>query len=513
MENLQTPERYRDLLKSAADANMNMIRVWGGGQFEHDSFYDICDELGLLVWQDFMFACAIYPVTDYFMDGVKKELAHQLRRLRDHPSIALWCGDNECLHVANHEKDPVLLERYVGTCAVRERILSETVARFDPTRPFWPASPCKGPGDFRIIDQLSGDFHYWGIWFGLNPLRTSFDVLPRFVSEFGFQSHPSRELLEKYIPADRINPNSPDLHAHQKCPGTKPRRSGDETIQWFVNDTFRYPEGSDAFFYLSQVQQAMAIRYAIASWRPARSRCSGALIWQLNDNWPVTSWSMVEYGGKWKPAQYHAKRGFAPVAVFAATKRFDKNTLEVRAVNDTDATFDGKVSVDVWSFDGGHRNVAVLPVSLASHEGRTIKGIPLSGFGDESARARSFVTLTLTGTDGRRDWRASDDWVFGKFRDVDLAEAKIEAEISEGPVKGTFRARLSADRPAFYVWVNARNIRGEFDDNSFLLLPGSPKTVTFTPKDGGVTIDRFKKAFSVRHLRESYSPKEMERTR
>ena len=504
MENLQTPERYRDLLTSAADANMNMVRVWGGGQFEHDAFYDICDELGLLVWQDFMFACSIYPVVDRFMDGVKKELSHQLRRLRDHPSIALWCGDNECLHVANHEKDPVLLKRYVEMCAIRERMLAETVARFDPTRPFWPASPCKGPGDFRVIDQTSGDFHYWGIWFGLNPLMTSFDVTPRFVSEFGFQSHPSRELLEKYIPAGRINPNSPDLHAHQKCRGTKPRRSGDETIQWFVNDTFRYPEGSDAFFYLSQVQQAMAIRYAIAAWRPERRRCSGMLIWQLNDNWPVTSWSLVEYGGRWKQAQYHTKRGFAPVAVFAARKRWKSGVLEARAVNDCDAPFDGTVRVELWSFDGKARTIDERPVHLASHEGRTLEEFPLSAFGDESVRAKSFVTISMVGSSGGRNWSVSDDWVFCKFRDVDLADSEISAEISEGSCSGTFRVTLSATRPAFYVWATARGVRGEFDDNSFLLLPGSPKTIAFTPRDAGVMIEQFRKAFAVRHLRDTY---------
>ena len=500
MENLQTPERYRDLLASAADANMNMIRVWGGGQFEHEPFYDICDELGLLVWQDFLFACTIYPVTDYFMDGVKKELAHQLKRLRDHPSIALWCGDNECLHVANHEKDPAKLKRFVETCAIREKMLTETVARFDPTRPFWPASPCKGPGDYRIINQSSGDYHSWGIWFGMNPLQTSFDVVPRFVSEFGFQSYPSRELLEKYIPASRLNPNSPDLHAHQKCKGTKPRRSGDETIQWFVNDTFRYPEGTDAFFYLSQVQQAMEIRYAIASWRPTRARCSGMLIWQLNDNWPVTSWSTVEYGGKWKQAHYHAKRGFAPLAVYAAKKYWKGSVVEARAVNDEAVPFDGSVRVEQWSFDGTSRTIATLPVHLAPHEGTMLKEFPLTAFGEESARAKSFLVLTMEGTCGDRRLRVSDDWMFNKFRDVDLADPKIDVALSAGSREGTFCATLSATRPAFYVWANVRNIRGEFDDNSFLLLPGSPRTITFTPKDRGVTLEQFKEAFSLRHL-------------
>lgn len=503
MENLQTPERYRDLLSSAASANMNMIRIWGGGQFEHEPFYDICDELGLLVWHDFMFACSIYPVTDYFMDGVKKELAHQLRRLRDHPSIALWCGDNECLHVANHEKDPILLERYLKTCEIREKMLTETVAQYDSTRPFWPASPCKGPGDFRIIDQTSGDYHDWGVWFGLIPIRASFDMAPRFVSEFGFQSHASRDMLERYIPENRIDPNSPDLHAHQKCKGAK-QRSGDETIQWFINDSFRYPEGADAYFYISQVLQAMTIRHAIAAWRPTRSRCSGMLIWQLNDNWPVTSWSLVEYGGKWKQAQYHVKRGFAPTGVFAATKLLHKDLLEVRAVNDNAGPLEGTVRVDLHSFTGEVRTMETVPFRLAAHESKTIREFPLSAFGNASERARSFVTLTLNGTCDGQGCHAVDDWVFDKFRDVDLAPAKVTADLAPGPRPGTFCARLSATHPAFYVWANVRNIAGEFDDNSFLLLPGYPRTIVFTAKEPGVTFDRFKKSFSVRHLRDSY---------
>ena len=504
MENLQTRERYRDLLASAADANMNMIRVWGGGQFEHEPFYDTCDELGLLVWQDFLFACTIYPATDYFMDGVRKELVHQLKRLRDHPSIALWCGDNECVHVANGIKDEPKRTIALDSCAKREKMLAKTVADHDPSRPFWPASPSKGPGDFRRMDQTTGDYHDWGVWFGLIPLRSSFDMAPRFVSEFGFQAHPSVELLEQFIPAGRINPNSPDLHAHQKCRGAK-QRSGDETIQWFVNDTFRYPEGADAFFYLSQVQQAMAIRYAIAAWRPTRPRCSGMLIWQLNDNWPVTSWSLVEYGGKWKQAQYHAKRGFAPVAVFAATKLLDKGTLEVRAVNDSATPFDGTVKVDVWSFAGECKTIATLPVKLAPREGRTVKGFPLSAFGTEKAQAGSFVTFTMEGSGGGRSWRVTDDWVFDKFRNVDLADAKVDAIVSEDPLNGTFSVALSTTAPAFYVWANARNIKGEFDDNSFLLLPGTPKTITFTPENGAVALEQFKKALSIRHLRDTYS--------
>ena len=495
IENRQTPARYRDLLGSAAAANMNMIRIWGGGQFEHDAFYDACDELGLLVWHDFLFACTIYPVTDYFMDGVRTELGHQLRRLRDHPSIALWCGDNECITVAHHFAKTKEDEAwYVSLCAEREKKLAAAAREFDPTRPFWTGSPSRGPGDFVLPDGTRGDYHAWGVWFAKMPLKFSFETIPRFCTEMGFQSYPSRELLERYVPANRIDPTTPELHHRQKS------KNGDETIAWFIADGFRYPRGVDSCLYLSQVQQAMAIRHAIAAWRPVRSGCSGVVFWQLNDNWPVTSWSLVEYGGKWKQAQYHARRGFAPVAVFAATKHRHKSTFEVRAVNDAAEPFAGTVRVEQWTFGGDVKVLETLPVRLRPHEGAIVKSRHVSSFGGEAKRAQSFLRLRLEGRSGDAPCQADDDWVFEKFRNVDLADAKVAFSVAEGPRPGTFAVRLQSDKPAFYVWANAKGIRGEFDDNSILLLPGEPRTLVFAPMDASVTLARFRAALSVTHL-------------
>ena len=494
-ENRQTPERYRDLLGSAAAANMNCLRVWGGGQFEHDAFYDTCDELGLLIWHDFLFACTIYPVTDYFMDGVRKELAHELRRLRDHPSIALWCGDNECITVAHHyAKTDEEKAWHISLCAARERKLAAAVKEFDPTRPFWTGSPSRGPGDFEMPNESRGDYHAWGVWFAKLRLDFSFESTSRFCTEFGFQSYPSRELLERYVPANRIDPHTAEMRHRQKC------KNGDETIAWFERDTFRFPKGADAYFYLSQVQQAMALRHGVAAWRPDRPRCSGMIVWQLNDNWPVTSWSTVEYGGKWKQAQYHLKRGYAPVAAFTATKPRDRGRFQMRAVNDRDEPFEGRAKVERWGFDGSVKTVAELPVRLAPRAGSVVWERPMGTFGDEAARAKSFVRVRLEGTSGGRTWRADDEWVFGKFRDVDLADAKVSADIAAGPRAGTFAVRLATDSPAFYVWANAKGIRGEFDDNSILLLPGEPRTLVFTPIGKCPTLDEFRAAFSVTHL-------------
>ena len=496
MENLQTPARYRNLLESAARANMNMIRVWGGGQFEHDAFYDICDELGLVVWQDFMFACAIYPVSDYFMDPIRKELAHQLRRLRDHPSIGLWCGDNECVHVANHQDN----KAFIDACGVRERILTELVAKYDPTRPFWPASPIRAPGNYERMNQLEGDYHDWGIWFGLLQFGASYDMQARFISEFGFQGHMSPDTLAKWIPEGRLNPNTPEVHSRQKCKVTK-RMNGDDVIHYFVNDTFLYPEGVDRFYYLSQLNQALAVKHAVAAWRPARERCGGMLIWQLNDNWPATSWSTVEYGGKWKQAQYVLKRGYAPVAVFLARRPNSSGTLQVRAVNDRETPLEGTVRVTLNALkDGTGRAVGPeIPVSLAPHEGRVLGELKLADLGDEASKMRTYLRATLTYEADGKPRALSDEWFFERFRNLALAEPKVTTQVA-GLKDGRFAVRLEADVPAFFVWLNATGIRGEFSDNAVTLHPDEPRTLVFTPEKSGLTLEAFRRALTVHHL-------------
>ena len=496
MENLQTPERYRNLLESAARANMNMIRVWGGGQFEHDAFYDICDELGLVVWQDFLFACAIYSVSDYFMDPIRKELAHQLRRLRDHPSIGLWCGDNECVHVANHQDN----RKFIDACGVREKILTELVAKYDPTRPFWPASPLRAPGNYERMNQLEGDYHDWGVWYGLLQFGASYDMQARFISEFGFQSHMSPETLAKWIPADRLNPNTPEVHSRQKCKVTK-RMNGDDVIHYFVNDTFLYPESVDRFYYLSQLNQALAVKHAVAAWRPVRERCGGMLIWQLNDNWPATSWSTVEYGGKWKQAQYVLKRGYAPVAVFLARRPNSSGTLQVRAVNDRAVALKGAVRVTLNALKGGvGRPVgSEIPVSLAPHEGRVLGELKLADLGDTASKMRTYLRATLSYETDGESRTLSDEWFFERFRCLELVQPKVSAEVT-AQSDGRFAVRLATDVPAFFVWLNATDIRGEFSDNAVTLHPGEPRTLVFTPEKSGLTVEAFRRALTVHHL-------------
>ena len=493
-ENRQTPERYRDLLGSAVAANMNMLRVWGGGQFEHPAFYEMCDEMGLMLWHDFMFSCATYPGDERFMSGVRKEIAHQLRNLRDHACIALWCGDNECIGAAGwfgkEQRD-----ENIRLCVARAKELEKLCATYDPTRCFWPSSPCLGPGNYGDgwKDDSSGDMHFWQVWFGDKPFSHYFSVRPRFCSEFGFQSYPTKEEALTFVTPDQLNPTAPDFFYHQKSP------SGNKFIMQMILRNFRFPDGVDAVLYLSQVQQAMAIRTAVEAWRHLQPRCMGVIYWQLNNNWPVASWSSLDYSGKWKPLHYNMKRAYAPLAISAGPKWGDPSTIEVWAVNDRDEAFDGTATLDLWTF-GGERNAFATPATrIAPRSAAKVGEYKLASFGDEAVRRKVFLRMRLEG-DGAVS--VSNEWMFDLFMNHDLAKTDVKTTFAEKD--GTFLVTLSADKPAFFVWANVWRTRGEFDDNAFTLYPGEPRTITFTPKAPGMTLDAFRKAFSVTHLRNTY---------
>ncbi|MBR1588300.1 MAG: glycoside hydrolase family 2 protein [Kiritimatiellae bacterium] len=504
-ENRQTSARYRDLLDSALAANMNMLRVWGGGQFEHPAFYELCDEKGILLWHDFMFSCATYPGDERFLAGVRAELAHQLRRLRDHACIALWCGDNECIGAAGWF-GKALRDENIRLCVARAKELEKLCAAYDPTRCFWPSSPCLGPGNYGDgwKDDSSGDMHFWQVWGGGKPFTHFYTVRPRFCSEFGFQSYPTKEEALSFVTPDQLNPTAPDFAYHQKAP------KGNEKIMQTILSNFRFPEGVDAVLYLSHVQQARAIRTAVEAWRPLQPRCMGIIYWQLNNNWPVASWSSLDYSGKWKPLHYHMKRAFAPVAISAAPRWGDPSTVEVWAVNDRDAAFDGTATLDLWTFEGEMKAFAASAVRIEPRASVKVGEYPLSAFGDDAARRKTFLRMKLAGapptataTDAQeRVHPVSNEWMFDLFKDHDLAKTDVRASFAERD--GKFLVTLSSRKPAFFVWVNAWQIRGEFDDNSLTLYPGEPRTLAFAPKAGGLTLDAFKKAFSVVHLRETY---------
>lgn len=317
-----TPERTRRLLEDCKAANFNAIRVWGGGYYPDDAFYDICDELGLLVWQDLMYACAFYDLTPDFERSIRVETHQNVARLRHHASLALICGNNEMemfmaganSALINHrtwEFVPTYPHHITDYVKMFEYILPAIVKETAPQTYWWPASPSSGGNFDAPNDENRGDNHYWDVWHGEKPFTEYRKFFFRYASEFGFQSFPCLKSVEQFTLPDDRNIFSRVMERHQR------NQAANGKILSYLSQTFRYPNSFDDLLYSSQLMQAEAIRYGVEHWRRNRGRCMGAIIWQLNDIWPVASWASIDYYGRWKALHYAAKRFFAPVMISA----------------------------------------------------------------------------------------------------------------------------------------------------------------------------------------------------
>lgn len=317
-----TPERTRRLLEDCKAANFNAIRVWGGGYYPDDAFYDICDELGLMVWQDLMYACAFYDLTPDFERSIRVETHQNVARLRHHASLALICGNNEMemfmaganSALINHrtwEFVPTYPHHITDYVKMFEYILPAIVKETAPQTYWWPASPSSGGNFDAPNDENRGDNHYWDVWHGEKPFTEYRKFFFRYASEFGFQSFPCLKSVEQFTLPDDRNIFSRVMERHQR------NLAANGKILSYLSQTFRYPNSFDDLLYASQLMQAEAIRYGVEHWRRNRGRCMGAIIWQLNDIWPVASWASIDYYGRWKALHYAAKRFFAPVMISA----------------------------------------------------------------------------------------------------------------------------------------------------------------------------------------------------
>lgn len=481
-----------DLLSSAAAAHMNMIRVWGGGRYESDDFYDLCDEKGLLIWQDFMFSCSMYPATPEFLANVRAEARHQVKRLRDRACLALWCGNNEDVGALTwYPETRANRDRYlVDYDRLNEGVLGNTVRELDPSRVFWPSSPCGGPGDYSDCwhDDSRGDMHSWEVWHEGKPFERYLELKPRFCSEFGYQSFPSVEGIRSYAAPDQFNVTSPVLEHHQRHP------RGNSIITENMTRYFRFPEGFENFVYLSQVQQALAIKTAVEHFRSLRPVCMGAIYWQLNDLWPVCSWSSLEYGGKWKLLHYAARRFFAPVAI---TAKPAGGAVEVHALNDTFKPLAAAARVRVVDFAGKVRRTLRFNKRLAAGSATLLGKIPLENLG--VAPDEAFLALDLHA--GGHTFH--NEHLLAPYKKCALEKARLGVEVTAAP-NGAFAVTLSTNVPAFWLRLDVAGVRGEFDDNGFTLLADEVRHVRFTPKQK-LDLATFRRKLSVRHLRDTYA--------
>lgn len=306
-----TKERTRSLLIKAKDAHFNCIRVWGGGYYPGDDFFDLCDEMGLIVWQDFMFACCVYDLTEAFEASIRAEFVDNIKRIRHHASLGLWCGNNEMElflreNAAEWCKKPSQLSDYFK---MYEYIIPQVLKEHDPNTFYWPASPSSGGGFDNPNDENRGDVHYWDVWHGNKPITEYRKFYFRYLSEFGFQSFPSEKTVETFTNAVDRNIFSRVMEKHQR------NQAGNGKIMNYMEQTYLYPGEFGTLLYASQLLQAEAMRYGVEHYRRNRGRCMGTIIWQLNDCWPAVSWSMIDYEGRPKAVWYYAKRFFAPLMI------------------------------------------------------------------------------------------------------------------------------------------------------------------------------------------------------
>jgi beta-mannosidase len=463
-------EKYRHLLQSCRDANMNMLRVWGGGIYEQDEFYDLCDELGILVWQDFMFACSMYPGDQGFLDTVQEEAVYQVRRLRNHPSLVLWCGNNEIETAWFHWgwKEAVPSGVWDDYRAIFHEILPSVCSAYDPGRYYWPSSPSSNL-EADANDPGMGDGHYWGVWHAALPFEAYEEQFHRFQSEYGFQSFPEMKTVQTYtLPQDRDIESSVML-AHQKHP------RGNQLIREYMLRHFPKPKDFPSFLYLSQVLQAEGIKIGAEHFRRIMPRCMGSLYWQINDCWPVASWSSIDYFGRWKALQYYARRFYSPVLV--STHEVD-GEIQVTIISDRIEPIQARLHCTLMDFDGNIQREETLPVTIAPLQSQVLDRFQKEDWLQGQDPKKVFLFLEVR---KGKESLSSNTLFFEPMKDLPLPKPAIDSRII--PRGGGFQIILSADQLARGVYLSTEKAEGFFSDNYFDLIPGNDKMLTFLPAE------------------------------
>ncbi|MDT7807974.1 MAG: beta-mannosidase [Acidobacteriota bacterium] len=485
-----TRERYRRLIESARDANMNMLRVWGGGFYESDDFYELCDELGIMVWQDFMFACSMYPGDEKFLENVRGEAEENVTRLRNHPSIVIWVGNNEVETAWQHwgwkqSLPPALWDDYKK---IFHGVLPRVVAALDPARPYWPSSPSSNLEE-DSDSQRMGDVHYWEVWHAAKPFNEYERQHPRFMSEYGFQSFPSSETVNAYtVPADR-DIQSPVMLAHQKHP------RGNQLIREYMLREYAEPKDFASFLYVSQVLQAEGIRMGAEHLRRIMPHNMGSLYWQLDDCWPVASWSSIDYFGRWKALQYYARRFYSPILI---SPHVEGDRINFHVVSDHAEPIAARLVVTLLDFDGRVLTSTAKDLNVAPLRGDSYLSLPVSSL-LEGRDPKGVFLLSELLLDGRVV--SSSEHFFRTFKELMLPSPRVSASVAAA--RDGFKLKLDTDKLARAVYLSAEGIEGDFSDNYFDLIPGRPVEVEFRPQ-GRARVEEFRKRLKVRSLVDAF---------
>jgi beta-mannosidase len=457
-----TPEQLELLIKSAAEANMNMLRVWGGGHYESDLFYDLCDKYGILVWQDCAFACIPYPLDEEeYVANVMEEIADNVKRLRHRASLALWCGNNEIqilLAFSNKKKPHVK-----ATIDFFYNRLKAKVKEYDQITPYWAGSPDSGSPSVNPNSPNHGDTHLWQVWHGMRPVEFFSTCLTRFCSEFGMESFPAMETIKKYAHDPDLNPLHPVIQSHQKSVG------GNEKIIYYILTKYHMPEKFEDFVYLSQIIQSETVKAATESWRINKGRCNGAIFWQYNDCWPVASWSAIDYFGKPKAVLRKSKTFNAMLNASVAR---DGLYFKLYVLNDYGTSQSGSLKWQVKKFSGevvssGNKPFALSPASSALTAEFSAK---------KEDALTSFLELQIT--QGARTVFETTELLTAE-KNIQFPKPDISASITSTDTG----VSVTLTSKAFARHVTATLPDLEASDSFFDLVPGKPKTVTFAGAD------------------------------
>lgn len=462
-------EDYRKIVQSAVESNMNMLRVWGGGIYEKDIFYELCSRNGVLVWQDFMFACAMYPGDNDFVENVKQEATQQVRRLRNHTSLAMWCGNNEAdegWHNWQWQKTHKILPDdsatiWEGYQRIFHKLLPETVAVRDPGRFYLHTSPIHGWG--RSESMTRGSAHYWGVWWGREPFEKYLEKVPRFMSEFGFQAMPAMATIRQFQPGEEDSLFSDALKCHQKHP------TGYPTIDVYLERENLFPNSLEEYIYLSQLIQAKGIGMAIQAHRRAKPYCMGSLYWQLNDCWPVTSWSGMDVNGIWKALQYNIRNLYRDVLVSVIVR---EGTCEVWLVSDRLNEVSGIFNLSLLSFAGDKNLIINQKIDLKANSSTKVYSGEISRFIPENELNEWMIFAEFVDDTGQI---FNNTEFLKSYGQLDLKPVSISKIIT--PDDGGYKISLNSDEFTAYLQLYLTDSHAYFDQNYIHLHPGEPKEV------------------------------------
>jgi beta-mannosidase len=489
-------EKTEKLIRSCTKANFNTMRVWGGGLYAQDWLYDLCDEYGIVVWQDLMFACGVYDYTEDFRETTTKETIDNVKRIRHHACLGLWCGNNEqeggwASWGWSEKYSSKLKADYIKQYEVD---LPNTVKKLDPNTFYWPSSPSSG-GFFDFPqDESRGDEHYWDVWHGLKPFTDYRNHYPRFMSEFGLQSFPCLKTVKAFtIESDR-NIFSPVMESHQK------NSTSNGKILHYISEYFRYPKDFDSLLYVSQLIQAAGIRYGVEHWRRNRGRCMGSIYWQLNDCWPVASWSSIDYFGRWKALQYFAKRFFADVLLSACD---DGTKVALHVSNESKNHLTGKVWWKLRDCNSKVLKSSEKQVSIDAFFSKKVEDLDFGDILDSTEKRRScYLEYQLAG-DGRAV--SGGTVLFVKDKHYEFRPPEFKAAVTE--LKDRFKISIVSKAYARYIELSFKDCDAYFSDNYFDLPAGEKISVEVLKSDMSDCLSKnaFEEQLCIRSLYDSYS--------